>query len=47
MKKYTKAKQNDCVICGEPCMRRLCRRCFVKDKYKGKVSTLRSIRNRK
>ncbi len=44
--KYTKNKKNDCIKCGEPCMRSLCRKCFEKRRYKGAISRLRSLKNR-
>ncbi len=47
MKKYTKYKKKDCVRCGEPCTRKLCWKCFRKNKYKGRISTLGSMKNRK
>jgi len=45
--KYTKTKKNDCVICGEPCMRKLCRKCFSKRKYKGRISVLKQFKKKK
>lgn len=47
--KYPKYKKNDCIRCGEPCMRRLCRKCYTskKGKYKGRISTLKQFKNRK
>jgi len=46
-KEYTKYLKEDCDICGEPCTRRYCRKCFTKNKFKGQVSRLRSIKKKK
>ena len=45
--KFLREELEDCVICGEPCTRRYCRKCFTKNKFKGQVSRLRSIKKKK
>jgi len=42
-------KTTKCVRCGEPCTRRLCWDCYTnrKGRYKGRISTLKSVGNRK
>ena len=49
MKKITedKRRNKNCAKCGKLCFGTVCRKCFRKDKYKGRVSVLNSMRNRK
>ena len=36
-----------CIICGSPCWNKTCHECFCKGKYRGKLSKLRRVLNRK
>ena len=36
-----------CSVCGRPCWTKTCRECFCKDRYRGKLSKLRHVLDKK